>query len=128
MAHSESIRTIRTELEALGYATHEFTTAKHGSVVCFQYPIDVGSRQGDTVTLGLSMHGAGLYPEYPPHWIHVTPPINDQRGGAIHSYVDGDGNKWIAMSRPPGDLWDELPTKHIAVFLSEHIRRFWATI
>ena len=128
MVRSESIRKIRAELEALGYATHEFATDTHGPVVYFQYQIDVGSRHGDTITLGLSMHGDGLYPEYPPHWIHVTPPINDQRGGAVHSYVDHEGNEWIAMSRPPGDLWDELPTKHIEVFLNEHIRRFWATI
>ncbi len=128
MAHSESIRKIRAELEALGYHTREFVTDTHGPVVCFRYNIDAGSREGERVMLGLSMHGDGLYPEYPPHWIHVTPPINDGRGGAVHSYVDNEGQEWIAMSRPPGELWDELPTKHIEVYLSEHVRRFWATI
>ena len=128
MDHSDSIRKIRAELQALGYNTREFRTAARETVVCFQYTIDVGSRRGETVTLGLSMHGNGLYPEYPPHWIHVSPPINDKRGGAVHPYVDGDGNEWIAMSRPPGELWDELPTKHMNVFLSDHVRRFWARI
>ena len=128
MTSSDSIRTIRVELESLGYSTREFTTDARGSVVCFAYTIEAGSRQGQTITLGLSMDGSGLYPEYPPHWIHVSPPIDDKRGGAVDSYIDGNGNEWIAMSRPPGELWDELPTKHMKGFLSEHLRRFWATI
>ena len=128
MDHSDNIRKIRAELENLGYKTRMFTTEAHGSVVCFEYDIEIGSRQGERITLGLSMHGNGLYPDYPPHWIHVSPPINDNRGGAVHDYVDSDGNEWIAMSRPPGPLWDELPTKHMEVFLTEHVRRFWANI
>ena len=127
MAHSESIRKIRAELDALGYNT-EIVHDARGPVVCFEYTIDVGSRRGQTVKLGLSMHEDGLYPEYPPHWIHVSPPINDHRGGAVQSYADPNGNDWLAMSRPPGELWDELPTKHMDYFISEHIRRFWATI
>ena len=128
MDHSENVRRIQAELESLGYKTRTFTTAVHGPVVFFDYNIEVGSRQGEKIALGLSMHGDGLYPEYPPHWIHVSPPINDNRGGAVQNYVDGDGNEWIAMSRPPGQLWDDLPTKQIDVFLTEHVRRFWATI
>ncbi len=128
MDHSDNIRKIRAELDALGYNTREFATDSHGPVVSFSYTIDVGARQGQAITLGLSMHGAGLYPEYPPHWIHLSPPINDNRGGSVQSYVDSAGNEWIAMSRPPGELWDELPTKHMDAFLSEHLRRFWATI
>ena len=128
MDHSDNVRAIRAELEALGHKTRMFTTDARGPVVCFEYTIEVGSRQGQRITLGLSMYGSGLYPEYPPHWIHVSPPINDNRGGAVEQYVDTDGNEWIAMSRPPGDLWDALPTKRIDVFLTEHVRRFWATI
>lgn len=128
MDHSASIRKIRAELEGLGHETRIFETEAHGPVVCFKYDIEVGSRQGERITLGFSMHGDNLYPEYPPHWIHVSPPINDNQGGAVDNYVDSDGNEWSAMSRPPGSLWDELPTKHMDVFLTEHVRRFCANI
>ena len=128
MDDSHSIRKIQAELEDLGYKTRVFTAGARGTVVCFEYIVEVGSRQGDTVVLGFSMDDVGLYPEYPPHWIHVSPPINDKRGGAFHNYVDSDGNEWVTMSRPPGSVWDELPTKHMKVFLTEHVRRFWANI
>ena len=28
------------------------------------------------------------YPDYPPHWIHVHPPVNDGQGGVINQYQD----------------------------------------
>ena len=128
MDHSDSISKIRAEIEGLGHHTYVNTTSDHGLVVYLDYSIEVGSKHGTKVMLGLSMHGTGLYPEYPPHWIHISPPINDNRGGAVQHYVDADGNDWIAMSRPPGPLWDELPTKHMDAFLTEHVRRFWASL
>lgn len=78
--------------------------------------------------LGISFHGAEHYPEYPPHWIHVSPPIDDGMGGAVHRYQDEEGRDWIALSRPPTDLWDLLPTKSMYAFMNEHVRRFWARV
>ena len=93
-------------------------------MVCFDYKIETGSRKGEPVRIGLSFQEEG-YPEYPPHWIHVTPPISDGKAGVVDNYVDAQGHNWVAMSRPPGDLWDRLPTKHMATYISEHLRRIW---
>ena len=74
------------------------------------------------------MQGSETYPEIPPHWIHVSPPITDGRKGAISFYGGPNGSQWVAMSRPPGQMWDRLPTKHMIHYVNEHIRRFWNAI
>ena len=96
-------------------------------VVSFQYEIEVGSHKGKGVSVGVSFQEEG-YPDYPPHWIHVSPRLDDQRGGSVQNYADGEGRQWLAMSRPPGELWDRLPTKHMASFISEHLRRIWKDV
>ena len=64
------------------------------------------------------------FPIYAPHWIHITPPIDDkQRSPRI--YTDEQGTEWAAFSRPPV-YWDSLPKKNMKTFLSEHVRRFLA--
>ena len=93
----------------------------------FDYEIETGSHMGTTVVIGVSFQEAD-YPNYPPHWIHVTPPIDDGRGGAVETYSDEQGRVWLAMSRPPGDLWDQLPTKHMRAFVREHLRRIWKDV
>ena len=60
--------------------------------------------------------GREAYPEYPPHWIYISPHIDDNRGGAVEKYTDDHGRNWIVLSRPPGDFWDRLATKHISHF------------
>lgn len=124
---SDNIAHIQAELESLGYETFLFDS-KQGKVVAFRYRVEVGSYKDQSFTLGISMHGSEAYPEYPPHWIHIHPPVDDGKGGTVISYNDDNGQQWIAMSRPPGQLWDELPTKHMKAYLSEHIRRFWNNI
>ena len=119
---SDNILRIQVELESLGYKTC-LLDSPYGRVVAFSYKVEVGPHAGKTVTLGISMQGDEAYPEYPPHWIHIMPSINDGRGGNI--YRDEKGREWIAMSRIPGPLWDELPTKHMSHYLNEHLRRFW---
>ena len=123
---SDSITRIRAELDSLGYITSVFD-APNGKVVSFEYTIDAGSHRGKPVTVGVSFQETN-YPEYPPHWVHISPPINDGRGGSVQSYVTPDGQQWLAMSRPPGARWDELPTKHMAVFISEHLRKIWMNV
>lgn len=120
---SDSIDRIRRELESLGYQT-ALSDSAQGKVVSFNYVIETGSRRGQNVTLGVSFQEDG-YPEYPPHWVHVTPPIDDGRGGSVQRYQDAQGREWIAMSRPPGQIWDRLPTKHMVGYIREHLRRLW---
>ena len=123
---SDSIGRIQGELEALGYKTSVFDSPQ-GMTVSFPYTVEVGSYKGQRVTLGISLHGNEQYPEYPPHWIHVTPPIDDGQGGAVARYKVNDC-EWLTMSRPPGEMWDQLPTKHMSAYLHEHLRRFWNNI
>ena len=98
-----------------------------GTTVQFGYTIETGSHKGEPVVVGVSFQEEN-YPEYPPHWIHVAPPINDGRGGSVQEYTDDQGRAWLAMSRPPGGMWDRLPTKHMATFISEHLRRIWMDV
>ena len=108
----------------MGYETH-LSNSPHGAVVTFLYSVEAGSHKGEKYTLGISMQGSEPYPEYPPHWIHLTPPIDDGKGGAVERYSDANGLEWVALSRPPGKIWDELPTKHMQNYLNEHLRLFW---
>ena len=98
-----------------------------GPVVSFPYVLETGSHKGEQVTIGVSFQEEG-YPEYPPHWIHISPPIDDGRGGAVNHYSDSAGRDWLAMSRPPGPMWDQLPTKHMTAFVAEHLRRIWKDV
>ncbi len=108
----------------MDYEVHRLDTPR-GEVLVFPYFVESGSKKGQTVEMGISMHGRQSYPEYPPHWIHISPPIRDGLQGAIEEYSTPDGKRWVAMSRPPGQLWDQLPTKHMTHYLNEHLRRFW---
>ena len=124
---SDNIDRIKDELESLGYETC-LSDSPQGKVVSFPYTVQTGSYKGKQVRLGISMQGSEPYPEYPPHWIHLTPPIDDGRGGSVGKYSDPNGREWFAMSRPPGAIWDRLPTKHMMGYLNEHLRRFWKDI
>ena len=121
---SDNLDRIKGELESLDYETR-LSDSPHGKVVSFPYLVEVGSHKGKQLTLGISMQGSESYPEYPPHWIHLSPPIDDGRGGSVGKYSDDNGQEWIALSRPPGEIWDQLPTKHMMGYLNEHLRSFW---
>lgn len=123
---TSSTAQIQAELESIGFTTSTFSSSQ-GLVVCFPYEIETGTHKGEEVLVGVSFQEEG-YPEYPPHWIHVSPPLNDGLGGAVHTYSTPDGREWLAMSRPPGPLWDELPTKHMNAFVNEHLRRIWRDV
>ena len=127
MSDSSSVRLVQQELESLGYKTEVFdsgTTA--GIVVAFDYSIEVGSNKGKQVWVGVSFQEEG-YPDYPPHWIHITPPIPDGREGAVQNY-ERNNQKWLAMSRPPGKLWDQMPTKYMGSYIKEHLRKIWRNV
>ena len=117
---------IQRELEGAGFKTTRFQASTGKEVIAFDYTIELGSHKGQTVRVGVS-DPDGDYPEYPPHWLHVSPPINDEKGGAVEQYMQ-DGCEWLAMSRPPGDIWDQLRTKHMSAYIKEHLRRIWKDV
>ncbi len=125
-AMTPSLQRIAAELESLEYTTDVFEHER-GPVVRFDYRVETGTHEGETFKMGVCMWDvAGEYPEFAPHWLHVSPPVDDNLGGAAERYQDRQGREWIAMSRPVGPLWDDLPEKNMAHYLTEHIRRFWA--
>ena len=124
MPKSASVEKVRGELEVLGYKPFEFDWQK-GRVVAFEYTIEAGSKTGTAVLVGMSFQEEG-YPEYPPHWVHVSPPIPDHHGGGVE-YSTPEGREWLAMSRAPGKLWDQLSQQDqdMEAYISEHLRRLW---
>lgn len=120
-----ALERIKSELEGLRYNPFYIDTPQ-GKAVVINYPVSVGKYKGKQILLGFSLQEEG-YPEYPPHWIHISPPYDDQKGGTIQSYCldnEGENQKWLALSRPPKDFWDKLATKHIKHYLDYHISRF----
>ncbi len=121
-----SLEKIAGELDGLGYSPFYIDT-QQGRTVVINYLILTGKYKGEEVLLGFSFQEEG-YPEYPPHWIHISPPYNDQLGGSVQSYQCQDSQgverEWLALSRPPGAMWDNLPTKHMKHYLEFHITRF----
>ena len=124
---SESIHRVRAELKSLGLESFEFDW-QNGKVVAFKYTIEAGSKVGTPVLVGVSFQEEG-YPEYPPHWIHVSPPIPDHHRGG-QRYCTPDGRQWLAMSRAPGAAWDRLPQKdkNMHSYIGEHLRRIWRRV
>ena len=117
---------IESELKSLGYNPFYIETPQ-GRAIVIDYTIPTGKYKGQKAKFGFSFQEDG-YPEYPPHWIHISPPYDDQRGGTIQLYSHpddrGNGQNWLALSRPPQDFWDGLPTKHIKHYLDYHLHRF----
>lgn len=115
------------ELKSLGYSTC-ISDSPHGDVISFVYIVETGSHKGESVTVGIRVGDIEHYPEYPPHWIHLTPPINDGKGGSTGVYTDSLGREWITLSRPPEDIWDSLPERNMRFFINEHLRRLWTNV
>lgn len=122
----ENNRLIQEELIQMGYQPTEFNSPQ-GTAVAFPYIIETGSHAGRQVMLAISAPD-GQYPEYPPHWLHISPPIEDGKNGSQNRYTDHQGNHWLAMSRPPADIWDALPDKNMRSYIKEHVRRIWKDV
>lgn len=122
---------IRDELAALGYsvtlADGEVSGERH-AIAVFDYHVRNGRFGGEKYKIGISTQGEALgYPELPPHWIFISPPITDTRDGPNHGLNSFDGHTWVALSRPPGPFWDTLPRKHMKAYM-EHVARVWKHI
>lgn len=120
---NEALWHVKCELEECGLTTYT-VEGVNDEIVAFKYEVPTGRYKGKIVDIGLSMQEVN-YPEYPPHWIHVTPKIEDRRGAPGKEFTDASGRNWVAFSRPPSDFWDNAPTKHMSVYLQDHLRRFW---
>ena len=124
-------RRIADELEVLGYQPQieeGETVAGRQKVVIFPYRIQVGRFKGETRNVVRSTQCEAVgYPETPPHWIFVNPPITDTRDGANHGINSFAGKDWVALSRPPGAFWDRVRHKGMRAYL-EHLSKVWARI
>lgn len=116
---------LMSELEAQGYESFRISSP-HGEGIVINYEISTGKREGEKVLLGFAFQ-EGNYPEYPPHWIFISPPYSDGKSdNGIFTHADNQGveQEWRMLSRPPSDFWDRLPTKHMKAYLDVHITRF----
>ena len=122
---------IARELTALGYRPQVVegdTVGGRQRVVIFPYRIHVGRFKGETRTVGISTQCEAVgYPEIPPHWIFINPPITDTRDGPIHGVDNFAGRDWVALSRPPGAFWDKVRHKGMRAYL-EHLSKVWTQI
>ena len=120
---NSALRQVQEELEECDLTTYLVEGAPD-EIVAFSYNVPTGRYRGTTVDVGFSMQELN-YPEFAPHWIHVTPEIEDRAGAPGRRFNDSRGRQWVGFSRPPSDFWDNAPTKHMSIFLREHLRRFW---
>lgn len=122
---------IKTELEALGFNPHVIdatTAAGLQRIVSFEYRVPTGRFKSQLYTVGISTRCEAVgYPEVPPHWIFVNPPILDTRDGPNHGVNTFAGRCWVALSRPPGTFWDQIGNKGMKAYM-EHLSRVWKRI
>lgn len=134
VTRTDAAARIKQELENMGYApVIENHSGQYPNVVVIDYHVHNGRCRGWTPRLGISMSGDEMWPEYPPHFLHLPPiPGDPPKDGGIYgtySVVDADGAEqpWIVLSRPPGAFWDSMPTKGMKGYM-EHIARFWDNV
>lgn len=119
------------ELKTLGYQPQIVegnTAGGKQKVVIFSYRVQVGRFRGEVRNVGISTQCEAIsYPETPPHWIFINPPITDTNDGANHGINNFAGRDWVALSRPPGAFWDGVRCKGMRAYL-EHLSKVWAQI
>ena len=138
---SRNSERMAAELLELGYRPGPFTAPQEqggADGVRFDYRIEDGSRDGDTVTLAVAVHeNEGEWPEVAPHWVYLSPPDDvlaeqvkgSQAPGVVAKYECENGQTWMAMSAPPSDFWDQIDApdgKNMRTYLVRHIRRIWS--
>ena len=122
---------VKSELEDLGYETdieEGNTAAGRQRVVTFAYQVPTGRFKGQTYAVGISTQCEAVgYPEVPPHWIFVSPPLEDTRDGSNHGINTFGGKEWTALSRPPRSFWDRVQNKGMRAYM-DHLARVWRHI
>ena len=118
-----AIEIVQQELKKCGYDTFKIEGVSE-EIIAFPYTPKNGRYAGREFCVGLSFQEVD-YPEYAPHWIHVSPEIEEKHGPAGKRYQDSIGRIWVAFSRPPSDFWDDLPQKNMLNYVNLHLSRFW---
>ena len=122
---------IKLELEDLGYQAYVEegdTAGGRQRVVTFAYRVPTGRFKGQTYAVGISTECEAVgYPEVPPHWIFVSPPLQETRDGSNHGINTFGGKEWTALSRPPGQFWDRVRNKGMRAYM-DHLARVWKRI
>ena len=117
---------IHDELLALGLQpklVEGETPSGHQCVVIFAYGVPTGRFRGQKLMVGLSTQCDAIgYPEVPPHWIFLSPPVLDTRDGPNHGVFSLGGEEWVALSRPPGAFWDQVRHKGMKAY-TEHLNK-----
>ena len=119
---------IREELVALGLRPQVEdgeTVAGSERVVTFLYKVQTGRFRGREFMVGLSTRCEAVgYPEVPPHWIFISPPIVDTQDGPNHGVTTFADREWVALSRPPGAFWDRVAHKGMKAYM-DHLNKVW---
>ena len=99
------------------------TPGGHQRVVIFPYGVPTGRFRGQKLMVGLSTQCEAVgYPEVPPHWIFLNPPVLDTRDGPNHGVFTLGDREWVALSRPPGAFWDQVRHKGMKAY-TEHLNK-----
>ena len=138
---SRNSELMAAELVELGYRPRPFTAPQEqggADGVMFEYRIEDGSRERNSVTLAVAVHeNEGEWPEVAPHWVYLSPPddvlAEQVKGarppGAVEYCECENGQAWMVISSPPSDFWDQIDTqagKNMRTYLDSHIRRIWS--
>ena len=86
---------LQAGLRAVGYEPRQVATAENGEFTVFDYDVEVGSRAGQSVQIGLQ--APPDFPVTPPSGPHVSPRLNHP-GGNVHPSPLGE--RWEYWSRP----------------------------
>lgn len=122
---------IKKELQELGFepgVVEGPTPSGTQRIVTFDYPVPTGRFKGRTYAVGISTQCEAVgYPEVPPHWIFVSPPLPETKDGPNHGLYSLGGRQWVALSRPPGAFWDRIAKKDMKAYM-EHVTKVWKNI
>jgi hypothetical protein len=115
-----------TTVEAVGSAAMiadlteaGYTVSVVGDIAIFSYAIEVGSRAGEAVRVGLPL--LGDWPMSAPHGPHVSPRIGHPHGGVSDSPLGSDWEQW---SRP---IPDWVGARTMSAYL-RHLRTLFAQL
>ncbi len=109
------------------------SSKREGHLCIFGYVIPCGFLEKKKITIGIEFPVKD-YPRLPPHFIHLKREEFSDREigkiGKIHEEYEHSGERWIALSRPPQDIWDELDSskKNLYTFFESHLRRLWESL
>ena len=64
------------------------------------------------------------FPEYAPHWFHISGDFDDGKGGSRETDHDETGKLWVGWSRPVGPAWIG-PYRTPKNLYRSTVARFW---